>query len=170
MSIDLSSFIDQAEKVMSFDGEISKEKAIINSSEFKIVSPIIYNGSIYKIEGYYSINLNIIYEYETKCARCLKQTVKKLKTSFDGKLVEEGNNKDVLEDDNIVLYSNNFLDIDKYVLSEISSSLPMKTLCTDKCKGICLKCGTDLNKNNCDCIEDNTDPRFEKLKDLFVKD
>ncbi len=170
MSIDLSSFINQEEKVMSFNGEIAKEKVLIDNEEFEIVSPVVYNGSIYKIDGYYEINLNVIFEYKTRCARCLKETVKKLETSFDGKLIEEGSNEEVLEDENIVYYKEDNLDIDKYVLMELSSSLPMKTLCSDECKGICPSCGTDLNKNECDCIEDNTDPRFAKLKDLFVEE
>ncbi len=42
----------------------------------------------------------------------------------------------------------------------------MKPLCS-KCKGLCPKCGINLNEDQCDCESEYVDPRFEKLKELF---
>lgn len=47
-------------------------------------------------------------------------------------------------------------------------SIPMKKLCSDNCKGLCPKCGKDLNKEECNCKTDDIDPRWKpliKLKD-----
>jgi uncharacterized protein len=30
-------------------------------------------------------------------------------------------------------------------------SVPMKKLCSDDCKGLCFKCGKNLNNGSCDC-------------------
>ena len=49
-------------------------------------------------------------------------------------------------------------------------SLPMKPLCSEDCKGLCAKCGTNLNIGSCDCPKDSVEERFsarEKLKESY---
>lgn len=45
-------------------------------------------------------------------------------------------------------------------------SIPMKKLCKRDCKGLCYRCGGDLNKNECNCSNAEIDPRWQKLIDL----
>jgi uncharacterized protein len=45
-------------------------------------------------------------------------------------------------------------------------AIPMKTLCRDDCAGICPVCGQNLNKGKCNCVIDNSDIRWSKLKNL----
>jgi len=45
-------------------------------------------------------------------------------------------------------------------------SLPMKPLCSEGCKGLCPVCGTNLNRNTCDCKPVWEDPRFAALREL----
>lgn len=45
-------------------------------------------------------------------------------------------------------------------------SIPMKKLCKPDCKGLCYKCGGDLNRAECMCPDEKIDPRWEKLLDL----
>lgn len=47
-------------------------------------------------------------------------------------------------------------------------AIPMKKLCKEDCKGLCYKCGTDLNKDQCNCNLKDTDPRWKPL--LEIKD
>ena len=47
---------------------------------------------------------------------------------------------------------------------------PMKIVCSEKCKGLCTHCGSNLNITQCNCSENEIDPRFESLKSLFSKD
>ena len=48
-------------------------------------------------------------------------------------------------------------------------SVPMKKLCKENCKGLCPKCGSDLNKEKCKCITEEIDPRWKPLMDLKDK-
>jgi uncharacterized protein len=48
-------------------------------------------------------------------------------------------------------------------------AVPMKKLCKEDCKGLCYKCGTDLNKGSCDCTQNKTDYRWNKLLELKNK-
>jgi len=59
------------------------------------------------------------------------------------------------------------LDIDRFAYSEILVNLPMKVLCSEYCKGICNRCGANLNNGSCDCDTKELDPRMAKVLDIF---
>lgn len=61
------------------------------------------------------------------------------------------------------------LDITPEVAKAVISSLPMKLLCREDCRGLCQRCGTNLNNGSCGCSEDDIDPRMEVLKKLLEK-
>ena len=171
MKIDLTSVFHKNEKVYSFDGGIDGEKILFDDNSIKIVSPIIYKGEIYKVDGSYIINFKLKYEYETECDRCLCNTIKEIETSLSGKLEEYS---DLQEDkdeygEEIFYYEDNLLDLENYLLMQVNASLPMKTLCDENCQGLCPHCGVDLNDVSCNCDEEQVDPRFEKLKELLLK-
>jgi uncharacterized protein len=48
-------------------------------------------------------------------------------------------------------------------------AVPMKKLCKEYCKGLCYKCGTDLNNNTCNCTDNEIDDRWSKLLELKNK-
>ena len=48
-------------------------------------------------------------------------------------------------------------------------AIPMKKLCREDCKGLCPRCGKDLNEGDCNCAEKEIDPRWEPLKKLRNK-
>ena len=59
------------------------------------------------------------------------------------------------------------LDADKLLFSEMLVSMPGKTLCKEDCKGLCLKCGTNLNIKECGCDREVLDPRMSVFKDIL---
>ncbi|MBN1297720.1 DUF177 domain-containing protein, partial [bacterium] len=61
------------------------------------------------------------------------------------------------------------IDICRVIAEQIVLQIPMKTLCSDDCKGLCSRCGADLNAGTCGCDRDSVDPRLAKLKDLLEK-
>lgn len=48
----------------------------------------------------------------------------------------------------------------------IQKPMPTKMLCKPDCKGLCCKCGKNLNDGPCDCQKD-VDPRLEALLQLL---
>ena len=59
------------------------------------------------------------------------------------------------------------LDTDALLRDDILLELPSKFLCKDSCKGLCPKCGKNLNEGKCDCPEKEPDPRFAVLAELL---
>jgi uncharacterized protein len=66
--------------------------------------------------------------------------------------------------------SSAFFEIDDLVREAIILSLPLKPLCSEECKGLCPVCGIDLNRSQCGCVREETDPRWDQLKKLSEKD
>ena len=58
------------------------------------------------------------------------------------------------------------MDLDELVRADLLLELPTKVLCREDCKGLCPKCGKDLNFGPCDCKKE-IDPRWQALSDLF---
>ena len=61
------------------------------------------------------------------------------------------------------------LDVDRLVYLEVLMSWPLKVLCREDCKGICSRCGKNLNKGSCGCAEEPKDPRMAAISDIFSK-
>lgn len=169
MDINLSKIFYNDKKVYYFKGELDRNSLYNVPDEFHIIGHILYKGEIYNVNGEYLVNVDINYTYKTQCDRCLKAITKETSTTLSGKLVQE--DLDEFEEyEDLIYCKNGYLDLEKYISMEIISSLPMKSLCDDECKGICPNCGKDLNDGECDCKDEDIDPRFEKLKDFFSKE
>lgn len=93
------------------------------------------------------------------CDRCLDTVHKQIVLPFSQTFFKDG----VADDE--YCYSGSKLDATKAVEDEIILSLPTLLLCSENCKGLCPKCGTNLNKSQCDCnlTKDNV---FSQLKNL----
>ena len=58
------------------------------------------------------------------------------------------------------------IDLEPMLRDAVTLDLPLNPLCKEDCKGICARCGRDLNLGACDCVEDTTDPRWAALDQL----
>lgn len=54
-------------------------------------------------------------------------------------------------------------DLDDLIREQIWLALPLKPLCSVDCKGLCPTCGTDKNRIECDCRDEEIDPRLAPL-------
>jgi uncharacterized protein len=58
------------------------------------------------------------------------------------------------------------LDLEDAVREEVVLAMEPYVVCDPECKGLCPKCGTDLNEETCDCSENEPDPRWAALRAL----
>jgi uncharacterized protein len=61
------------------------------------------------------------------------------------------------------------LPLHELIREQIYLAVPMKFLCAQTCRGLCVHCGGDLNEVECGCPQDETDPRWAKLKAVLDK-
>ncbi len=58
------------------------------------------------------------------------------------------------------------IDLIALTREQVYLSLPLKPICREACKGLCARCGADLNVETCDCGGPEPDPRLAVLASL----
>lgn len=108
------------------------------------------------------------------CSRCLKDFEYDMDTSFSVFFVrgkEDEKEKELKPAELDVNYLDGpELDTTELLLGQITLDVPMQPLCSEGCRGLCPKCGADLNLGDCGCVgKEKIDSRFSLLKDFKVK-
>lgn len=70
------------------------------------------------------------------------------------------------EDDEILLLEDGKVDAGELAREAFILDMDTKTLCSEDCKGLCPRCGADLNLGPCSCKKD-VDPRLAVLAKLL---
>ncbi len=125
-------------------------------------------GNVRDLAGYMCLTLEAHIPYTSMCARCLLA----VQGVFDLVLTKDVAIKEQLqeqEQDRYALIENRILDVGQVLTEELLVSFPAKHLCRPDCKGLCQKCGKDLNEGPCGCPEREPDPRFDVLRKLLEK-
>lgn len=111
-------------------------------------------------------------EFELACARCLEPVRRTLDGKFDLLFrplgVDEGGSERAISaaDTEIGYYQESSLMLEDVLREQVLLSLPARTLCREDCKGLCPRCGRDLNSESCDCDAAPADPRWSALSGL----
>ena len=64
------------------------------------------------------------------------------------------------------IYSGKEIDLKPALREQILLSIPPSPVCSDDCKGLCPRCGKDLNEGECGCDRTVMDPRWAALKGI----
>lgn len=62
--------------------------------------------------------------------------------------------------------AHHILDLTEVVRQAIMLAKPMQPVCREDCKGLCPRCGKDLNEGPCDCPPEEIDDRWAALEKL----
>jgi uncharacterized protein len=65
-------------------------------------------------------------------------------------------------------YEGEAVDLTPLIQDQALLTLPPKVICREDCRGLCPRCGKNLNRENCQCLGSETDPRLEPLKNFRV--
>lgn len=134
------------------------------SGFFPLSEPVKFDGTVSNKTSLVELDATIRYSYNAPCDRCGIATVKEHKICVKKSLAPAIEGED---SDSILLVPDMKLDLDEFIYAEVIVSLPMKHLCSETCKGICAKCGKNLNDGECDCPKKEIDPRLSALAELL---
>ena len=160
MIIDLSLIVknEGAEHKVS---DISLEMADFEfcGERFQFAKPPVFSGKfVNEGSGVIRFTARCDYTLNVRCALCAKQFQKDFSVDIDEILKDDEGNS---------LVVNGKLEIDEIIMTDIFLNLELKHLCREDCKGLCLKCGADLNRGECGCDRFDYDPRLSALRDLL---
>ncbi len=101
------------------------------------------------------------------CDRCAGEFTRDVAIPLDVVLVEELSNEDS-EDERVFPVEADAVDLEEVVRTVFVLNLDSKMLCKPDCKGLCCRCGKNLNEGPCTCQKE-PDPRFAALRQLLDK-
>lgn len=126
-------------------------------------TPVKITGALRNRAGIVSMSAKAEFTYEAQCDRCASEVKREFCIPVEHFLAASLNNE---EDDGYLLVEDMTLDVDDLILTDILLSFPMKFLCSESCKGLCVRCGKNLNEGPCGC-QKPVDPRLEVLRQLL---
>ena len=145
---------------LDFEFDFSREEI---DGVFPFTTPARLKGEIRNVAEIVSIKAEVTFSLDVFCSRCAEGIKKDMTVPIEHILVSELQND---ETDEFIIVENMKLDIEQLTLEDIYFALPSKFLCDESCKGLCSKCGANLNEGPCSCKKD-IDPRFEALLGLL---
>lgn len=164
MKVLFSDLISKRERSKDLEYNFDMEKFTFSGEEIVPTEKVLVNGKVISNNTEVLLDLNIKTVLKLVCSRCLETFI----YPIDIDIEERFTNDDEVEDDDITFVKGDALDVTEIVESVIISTLPIKRICSSNCKGLCQKCGENLNKSSCTCDDDgNIDVRFAGLKALL---
>ena len=168
MLIDLSEFLSHVDKKLQFSVDLEMERFQNRVCDYPIIEK---KPMLFQITGVDEKKVEITADIELKlvipCDRCLEDVkqVIKIHTSKEVNLSATEEQREALDETDYI--DGISLDAEKFAYGEILVNLPMKVLCSENCKGICNRCGTNLNHGDCGCDTTELDPRMAKALEVF---
>lgn len=119
-------------------------------------------------DPYIRVWLDISCNRQSQCDRCLSDFVYSLDTQAELliQLRNEGIEDNEDPDYKVVSPSEQELDFTVDIRDAILLAVPSKMLCADDCKGLCPRCGVNLNEETCQCNTEVVNPQWEGLRKL----
>ena len=113
-------------------------------------------------------------ETEFSCDRCLERFPFVLSSAYKATLKPKpqfSSDQEVeLERDDLETdyYQGEEIDLAPILQDQLLLAIPPKSVCREDCRGLCQRCGQNLNRGTCQCANQKIDPRLEPLKKYQV--
>jgi len=155
MILDLKQIFEGRKQLLEFDTEITESVLAEKEPYMTFASPVSIKGSVRSRAGVISLDMTVTAVLDQMCDRCMKALVREYSFTPSHTLVTALENEDEegYEYDDYVACPDKTLDVSELALTDLKLGLPTKILCKEDCKGLCPKCGKDLNDGACEHSE-----------------
>lgn len=172
MRIEIGAIIADPRTFTDLDISFRPSDINISSDDCEIVGDITFKGTAaYADKGLVILTGRFKLGTIQLCARCSRSFELKMEIPVQLRFMPSSQLKDGSEEygsEEIYTYEGKYIVPDTAFRDTILLGIPDKVLCDDNCKGLCGKCGKDLNLGECDCTKNpGKDSPFSALKDLL---
>ena len=134
---------------------------------YPVSEPVLAQGEVRNTAGVLLMKGSLTTTIHGICDRCAAEFDREIRFPIDVVLVTELSNEEN-EDEWVFPLEGDSADLDDIVRTVFVLNLDSKLLCKDDCKGLCHRCGKNLNDGPCGCQKE-PDPRFAALRQLLEK-
>jgi uncharacterized protein len=122
---------------LTLEEGVAPSKLDLDTEIVKFRDPIKITAQVLRITNALTVDLILNYSLYMSCSRCLNE----FKAEF----------KKNLQLNYSVSNLEPVIDLNPDIRYEIILGYPMRALCRLDCKGLCLRCGKNLNEGECNC-------------------
>ena len=133
-----------------------------------VSQPVLAEGTVRNTAGVLKLTGSVRTVLHGICDRCMADFIREVSFPIDAVLVPHSEAEDCENPWVFELTQEDRADLDDIVTSVFVLSMPSQLLCSPDCKGLCFRCGKNLNLGVCDCRPE-PDPRFAALQQLLDK-
>ena len=133
------------------------------SGRHPVSHEVTVEGEAYSSADVLHLDLTARTTLDTVCDRCGKAFAQDKEVPYSCMLAQELQDED---NDEIVLLEQDKVDVGELARTAFILGMDTKTLCSEDCKGLCPRCGADLNLGPCSCKKEQ-DPRLAVLAKLL---
>ena len=166
MRLGLSQIIDRPGESVSYSTVVDLSDLQYGTS-CPVTEPVKASGTVRNTAGVLVMKGMITTCIHGICDRCAAEFDRELEIPIDAVLVTELANEEN-EDEWVFTLEGDSADLEDIVRTVFVLNMDSKLLCSDDCKGLCCRCGKNLNEGPCSC-EKEIDPRLAALKQLLNK-
>ena len=166
MMLGLSKIIDCPGASVSFETSVDLSDLLFGTC-YPVSEPVLASGTVRNTAGVLVMTGNVTTTLHGVCDRCAADFTSPVDIPINVVLVTELSNEDS-EDEWVFPLVDDSADLDDIVRTVFVLNMDSKMLCKDDCKGLCCRCGKNLNEGPCAC-EKELDPRFAALRQLLNK-
>ena len=163
MRLNLSAIIEMPGTYLPFECELETDNLDFPSVRAYPSRPHA-EGRIYNEAGILRLEGTLTAEMICVCDRCGEEFESLKEMPLDATIVEENPE----DDPALFTLEGNELDLSALLSTCFILDMETKFLCREDCKGLCPKCGKNLNLGPCGCRK-SLDPRFAVLEQLLDK-
>ena len=166
MLLGLSKIIDCPGASVPFSTSVDLSDLRYGES-FPVTEPVEASGTVRNTAGVLMMTGSLHTTIHGVCDRCAADFERFVEFPIDVVLGTELSNEDS-EDEWVFHLEADAADLEDIVRTVFVLNLDSKLLCSEDCKGLCCRCGKNLNEGPCTCQKE-IDPRFAALKQLLNK-
>ena len=168
MYIELSDILSVTNKELDIPASIEMNRFVSKTDDYEIISKSPFTVHLKNTgKKKLSISFETVVSLNIPCSRCLADVRNDIHIEVNKIIDMNESDHEEIDLDEQSFIEGKELNLEMLIYKEILVNLPMKVLCSENCKGICNRCGANLNIQSCDCDRTELDPRMSRIKDIF---
>jgi uncharacterized protein len=165
MKINLRALAIAPNARIDFDYTIDLSKEEVHFG-FPFPEPVRLRGFVQDQSGAVSLSGEIEAQAHVRCARCNAPVVYGKQVPVHFLLARALPEEDA---DDVFVIDGDEVDPEEVMVPELLLDMEMAVLCREDCRGLCPKCGKNLNDGDCGCVRSDVDPRWGALQRILEK-
>lgn len=169
MIIDLATVGNTAKRI---DSVFRPDEIDLESEAVTLTGDVQLQGETERINQRVEVRGTVDADVLLSCTRCVEDIERRFHIPFRAVFVDPADEDAAAEREigsdelDVSPVEGGQIELAEVVREQILLAIPEQVFCRKYCKGLCPKCGENLNLIDCNCADDDIDPRWAALKSL----